>query len=383
MFELNARRNFFVISFLVFSVASIATAQQAINVSQGIDYASLQDALSNATNGNIIQLYPGVYQEDDISIPVGVNVTVRGSGMGVTIIDGSNGSNTRGVFELNDSGQTTATVIQDLTIQNDVRGFNFGATGGAVFLRGNVSLTLRRVEFVGNTAPAGAGGARAVHVVNGAKVRLESCQILDNDGANGTAIIANGSGSDAYMLNTLVQHEAEPLSVVSDANMTAINSTLVGQVHVGSTGHFAGVNCVMTDSAAVDAGGSTGILQSVFPGATSGNIDGAPTFVNAAARDYLLAAGSLGIDMANMFSYESAFGPYVDANGEDRFVNDTNASDSGFGPLAFLDAGAFEYQAEPAPTSEFCPGDMNGDGAINGLDTQMFVQALILGATCP
>lgn len=41
------------------------------------------------------------------------------------------------------------------------------------------------------------------------------------------------------------------------------------------------------------------------------------------------------------------------------------------------------WTADPGPTNCVCPGDMNGDGALDGQDVQGFVECLIAGDHCP
>ncbi|MCA9254615.1 MAG: hypothetical protein KDA33_03215 [Phycisphaerales bacterium] len=361
--------------------AGAANGQTISNYSQGTTHATLQDALDQATNGNIIQIGPGVLYEDNLRIPAGVNVTIRGGGQGATFIDGTGGSSAKGVFELIDSQQGFETIIQDLTIRNDVRGAASGGTGGAVFMSGDVRLTLRRVTLTGNRGIVGFDGARAVHVRNGAKVRLRECRVLDNDGANGAAIIISGASSEASLTGALIQHGSDAISVENQGTLYVVGCTIVGAVAIDASGYLGGTNSILTEGYAVAAGGQVGLLRCLYPGATSGNVDGDAIFVDADARDYRLAAGSPGIDAASMISHVDGVGTFVDLAGRDRIVDDSGTADTGLGELRCLDIGAYEYQGDEATST--CPGDMNGDGVVNGLDTQLFVIELLAGGVCP
>src|SRR5206468_9525245 len=65
-----------------------------------------------------------------------------------------------------------------------------------------------------------------------------------------------------------------------------------------------------------------------------------PRFVNAAAADYHLLAGSPAIDAATSAAAEW---PATDAGGAAR-VDDPRVADTGEGPVTFGDLGAFEFE---------------------------------------
>jgi hypothetical protein len=53
----------------------------------------------------------------------------------------------------------------------------------------------------------------------------------------------------------------------------------------------------------------------------------------------------------------------VDLDGNARFVDDPDTTDTGVGEPPFVDMGAYEYQGGTS-----CPGDLTGDGMIDGAD---------------
>ncbi|MCA9254197.1 MAG: hypothetical protein KDA33_01110, partial [Phycisphaerales bacterium] len=119
----------------------------------------------------------------------------------------------------------------------------------------------------------------------------------------------------------------------------------------------------------------------LYAGATGDNIDGAPTFVDAASGDYRLAPGSLGIDAADYNTYLTSFGSSSDLSDATRTV-DSCIADTGSGLISYLDIGAYETQ-DDGPDSDgdgvpdacdVCPGfddniDSDGDGVPDGCDT--------------
>jgi cytoskeletal protein CcmA (bactofilin family) len=171
-------------------------------------FASIKHALSVATAGDTIHVYPGDYTEEfPLTIPVGV--TVKGEGIRSVIIRPTAGTNTNDAFLLN--GETT---VEELTISgfyspgyafkyapgytatsrspyirnitvitegssvaaatnspDDPRGFNDGDAGKGVFLDGavatsssvNTALLFHSVTFI-------TPGVDAVVLTNGARV---------------------------------------------------------------------------------------------------------------------------------------------------------------------------------------------------------------------
>ncbi|MBK7403643.1 MAG: hypothetical protein IPJ41_03155 [Phycisphaerales bacterium] len=108
-------------------------------------------------------------------------------------------------------------------------------------------------------------------------------------------------------------------------------------------------------------------VQRGYPG--QGNIDADPRFADAGSGDYHTLAGSPCIDAGNNPSVP--FGVDLDLDGKPRFVDDPFTSDTGGGVAPLVDIGPYEYQG--------CPGDFNGDGAVNTLDVLAFLNAWTAG----
>jgi len=143
-------------------------------------YASVVQALSAATAGDTIHVYPGVYTEIfPLTVPVGV--TVKGQGLRSVTIQPTVGTNTNSAFLLN--GEST---VEDLMITNfyapgyafefapgftvttrspyirnitvittgstttveDPRGFNAGDAGGGAYIDGSVAtINFKRSKY--------------------------------------------------------------------------------------------------------------------------------------------------------------------------------------------------------------------------------------------
>jgi len=88
-------------------------------------YATLTRALSVATSGDTIHIYPGTYTESfPLTVPVGV--TVKGVSLRSVTIQPTIGTNTNNAFLLN--GETT---ISDITVANFYQGYAFSFANGA------------------------------------------------------------------------------------------------------------------------------------------------------------------------------------------------------------------------------------------------------------
>jgi hypothetical protein len=109
-------------------------------------------------------------------------------------------------------------------------------------------------------------------------------------------------------------------------------------------------------------------VQDGWGGAGASNIDTDPMFVDADGpdddpltledNDYRLGGGSLCIDAGDNAAVPA--GVTTDLDGNPRFVDDPDTTDTGIGFGPIVDMGAYEFQP--------CPEDVNGDGVVNVLD---------------
>jgi hypothetical protein len=104
-----------------------------------------------------------------------------------------------------------------------------------------------------------------------------------------------------------------------------------------------------------------------------------PTFANAAAGDYTLAARSVGIDSA-----DSTVAPSVDLSGRPRW-DDPLVPNSGSGPIPFVDRGAVEWTPPPAaPPAAPPPLSVRAISALTrrGIKHGVYAVRLTCNATC-
>ncbi|MCA9297170.1 MAG: right-handed parallel beta-helix repeat-containing protein [Phycisphaerales bacterium] len=152
-------------------------------------FSSIQSAINFASDGDVIQIAPGTYHQSfDLK---GKAITVRGSGMSSTIIDGSG---------LNDtlircmSGEEASTVIEDMTVRDGIGAFLLSFYQGGGLYVFNAKPTIRRIRFASNYAD-GAGGGVSCFL---ASPTIEDCIFINNEagfGGDGGGAIAMQGGS--------------------------------------------------------------------------------------------------------------------------------------------------------------------------------------------
>lgn len=378
-------------------------------------FDALAGSIQNAVNGlepsDTILLGPGTISESGIVIDK--PLTIRGQGIGVTIIDGGM---TDRVFQIQfadlnggassfpDTG--VPVVFEDLTIRN---GLTTGP-GGGINIPGNTgNYRFSRVRFENNQAMT--GGAFAIGqmtFVQTSDFLIEGCEfegntatdsggactfadwprthrivnsLFRNNSASTAAAAISTIGSTAAEVHisncTFVEH---PLNSTGDDSLLRVGA-MGGSIQVANSivadnvsGRLQGGHSGSSIRRSVLGPGTT--LQSFSNGA--GNTTVAPTFVDAPGGDFRLASGSSGIDIGDLPWYYSLGGGGRDQGGDPRFINDPLTTDTGTAGSS-LDAGAYEYQTTDTDTS--CPGDINGDGVIDTADLGILIG--VFGTGCP
>lgn len=243
------------------------------------DFATIQEAIDAAFNGDEVVVEPGVHLEHSIDFR-GKAVTVRSldpsdpSVVASTVVDGGGGGS---VFVLT-SGETTASVLAGLTI-----------TGGAAFDGGGVllrdsSATIDRSVVTGNSATFGNGGG--IFSDNGSVVVVGST-ISGNSAAdcsdpepvcgNGGGIYAVG-GAPVVDGSTFADNTAEAegggvyqsAGVLSGVVVTGNQATLGGGVRLLDM-RAEGLQVGPGNTASADGGGMYVSHGTVADSTVSGN----------------------------------------------------------------------------------------------------------------
>jgi|GEM_PF-2082505 len=402
----------------------------AVNVNQGIAYATIKAAVNASSPGDVIELGECVYNERSIRLS-DKNIVIRGQGPGVSIIDpnGTSGN----VFRIESGDQST---FSHFTIRNAKAGNN--NTGGAATIRGASIATFENVTFE-NVDSRGFSAGTIYNGTSGSST-FRDCRFLNDIGGNqvhGAMFVGEGGGSYSFT-NCLFAGQRGGVTALyfntflPSTGTTFVNCTFADYDRdhfIESFGNETEVrvyNCVFDDSAPAFLAHFNGIVdaaRSLYPGAIGDNYDGTPSFVDAANGDFTLAPGSIGIDAADHDRYVAALGGDFDVIGNSRFV-DSCLEDAGLGVVTYMDLGAIESQndgpdtnndgspdicdtacsggpigdvnldtfvdlndidafaavlidPDSATDAQNCAADANQDGNVNGLDVQAFMTLLI------
>ena len=375
---------------LFFVMSSYATTRY-VNVSNatpsspyltlGSASTNIQWAINVATNGDEIWVSPGVYRIDSpVQVPGTKRVSLRSTQSRAAIIDAQRLC--RGMVI---SG--TNSLVEGFTIRNGVTNENYG---GGIYLFG--PCTVRDCLITSNQA-WGAGGLfiyaasalvenctiqsnLATHVGGGVMLynhstsTLSRCVIRGNVASNyGGGVLFDGAGT---VSNSWISDNRSILSYGGGVTMMQ-GGRLINAVVVGNRAQTSGggiyatggnmAHCTVVSNTAMGGGGGVRAFHftawnsivyynpassnenvyaesSVFSNCcTTTNLGGsnfmrAPTFMNRAARDYHLVAGSSCVD-------SGATNPAVniDYDGSPRPVAGTTSGQARY------DVGAFEFQA--------------------------------------
>ncbi len=273
--------------------------------------------------GNSARLFGmggGMYNES--SSPTVTNCTFSGNSAG----DGGGMHNRTG---------SSPTVTNCTFSGNFVSGAFTRGSGGGMYNLGS-SPTVTNCSFSGNSAFDTGGGMYN----KSSSPTVTNCTFSGNT--------ANGFGGGGGMYNFGRPFPAMP---------TVSNCILWGD----SLGEISGTGTPTVQYSNIQGG---------FPGI--GNIDADPLFVDPDNGDYRLSAGSPCIDAGNNNAIVNLTD--TDLDGNPRFADDPNTSDTGCGLPVVVDMGAYEYQGVPA---EVVFGDLNGDGIATFIGDLMILNGCV------
>jgi parallel beta-helix repeat protein len=230
---------------------------------------------------------------------ISLNVITSGSGGGISLFAAG-----------------TPTIRNNIISGNSASGISPCSEGGGIWIVNQSDAEIVQNLIVGNQATCGAGiywlvpsGARGPYLLNNT--------IANNDGASGSAILADGFQARTLLVNNLVI--ATPGQTALLCGLFTPSAPMIRTSDVFSAGGLA------YDGSCADQTGQ------------DGNISADPVFVDQSAADYHLQADSPAIDVGD----KGATGlPETDLDGNPRVI------DGGSGQ-AIVDMGSFEF----APTT--------------------------------
>jgi hypothetical protein len=220
---------------------------------QNDPFASVVKALSVATSGDTIYIYPGTYTEVfPMTVPVGV--TVRGAGIRSVLIQPTSGTRDKDAFLLN--GETT---VEDLTV--GYFEYNAGANTGHAFRYATNFRVTTRSPYVRNISV----------ITQGSTVRLgtnpadDPRGFLAGDAGRGgffDGSIANSASKDVSMLFHAVTFITPGINCITSTNGVRIewlNSFIYFALRgfnltTGTTGQFGTAQTALKIPAAIRVG---------------------------------------------------------------------------------------------------------------------------------
>ncbi|MEE2972924.1 MAG: right-handed parallel beta-helix repeat-containing protein, partial [Planctomycetota bacterium] len=251
--------------------ASAASGQTTRTVcASGCQYTSINAAIDDANNGDVIQLSAETYFEGEQIDTDGKAITLRGvldkAGEPASVLDGSG---THRVL-ICQSGETSKTVFQNLVIQN---GWS-GSGGGGMFNTGS-SPTLTDCTFTGNSAAEIGGGM----FNTGSSPTLTNCSFEINSadyvGGGGMANQASSSPtlSDCTFTNNSADYNGGGMFNITNSSPTLNDCTFAG--NSATNGYGGGMynhrgtppltGCTFTSNSAERSGGGMFNLESSPP----------------------------------------------------------------------------------------------------------------------
>ncbi len=256
---------------------------------------------------------------------------------------------------LNGAGGVYCTGSGTTSLTNCVLNGNRGsAVGGLYLFSGTAILTHCTVVSnypLANTGCAGCNGG----LLNTGSLQLKNCILWGN------------VGKDMAAVGQSAQISGSTPSVTSRCCIQGWNGSLGGVGNIGDDPRLVDFDG-LDNSPGTDDDNLR--LLSVSPCIDRGGI----VAVNDAA------------DAADLDGDADCSEPLpLDLDRRPRRYDFPGAPDVGKGTEPIVDIGAYEFSAGDADICNggLCPGDLNRDGFVNGLDTQAFVDLLLIGAVCP
>jgi len=302
---------------VAFTISTLSTAHSAvITVKQlgGGDYTNIGDAISNAYQGDIIEIYAGVYEE---AVIIDKELTLKGMGPQVVEVV---------------TPQQAAAITVNTSSPASISGFKISSeTHGIVFPVGDFTCEIK------NCVIEGCGGS-GIYLKNTIPFNLS---ILNN------TIVSNVSDG----IHLEVTGMSPSCTAVVAGNVIAFNGGygLYDYARYGTTANFISYNDVFTNSA--------GNYYSVSAGL--GDISENPQFINQVAGNYALSSNSSCINTGREGS------PYNDPDGSRNDMGAYGGPDcAGFWPYPPGAPIISNISATPTSVAKGSPVTINATGEV-------------------
>ena len=384
-------------------------------------YGSLRYALSQATSGDTIHIYPGVYQEiTPLTVPVGV--TVKGHSIRSVILEPTGATHTNDIFLLN--GEST---IEDVTIRNfyspgyafkfannftvtsrspyirnvsvitqgtqtpanDPRGFDQGDAGRGAYLDGSLAnAASREAGCLFHSVTFITPGVDALTITNGTRVEWLNCftyfankGLYAVDGTTGlkgtgkTAVRVDGlTGGSITAGNTFSYYDTDGTTVLATGTIASVDADDKFYVNGNlSALQVASIRNSKTVTRYQNPVTDTGIKKF---GASSLQLDGTQDYIGVTSNNDF----GFGTDD---FTVEGWF--YFDSVAAVTNLFDFRAgAGSDIAPVVYIDAGGelrfYSYSADRITGSTLTTGQWYHIAVSrNGNDTKLFLDGTLEG----
>jgi len=362
------------------------------------DHTTIQEAINAAGNNDIITVRPGTYNENinflgkpvrltsndpaDRSV-VDETVIAVDSGYSVTFDQAEGSGSVLAGFTISGRGilcDGTSPLIAKNTIKDCQTSGIEGRALAAPTVLGN--------KITGNSALKGGGisecnGLIAYNVISGNTATERGGALVGCNGTVANNLISGNTAESGGGLcsclavagiinNTIIGNMATIDGGALFDCPTTVSNNIIAYNEAASGGGIHGPSLSSYNDLWDNDGGN--YAAGAAPG--TGDISADPLFVIAGYRSdtwedgsYHLLAGSPCIDAGNN---ATTAGATIDLDGQDRFFDDPDTSDSGSGTAPVVDMGAYEFRICGS-----CLGDMTGDGWISPLDVDAMVNLLL------
>jgi parallel beta-helix repeat protein len=246
------------------------------------------------------------------------------------------------------------------TVTNCTFSVNESSNGGGMLNQTNSNPTVTNCKFNKNEATKGGGMlnlSRSRPIVN-------HCIFSGNTASN--------SGGGMY------NHDSRP--TLRNCTFTT-NTAFIGGGIFNHRDPSILTNCILwgdTPDEIFDIETSSDLdycdIQGGWSGRGGNNIDADPCFVNVSSGDLRLSTPASPCVDAGESTILLNERIYLDLDGKHRYVDIDSVDDTGYGPLEFLDIGAYEFNCN------YTAGDSNCDGVVDFKDLGILCNNWLSGA---
>ena len=380
-------------SLLLLGLLSMAAEAGGVTYNVPVN-GDIQAAINGASDGDTIQLAAGQYDITTTINTLGKQVTLLGTvgrnGEPTSVLDGGGAVRVLAC----QSGETDATVFENLVVQNGFTTGSFPGTRGGGMFNDASSPTLLNCTFAGNSADVGGGMAN----VNSSSPTLADCTFTGNSAdAGGVGGGMNNFSSSPTLLNCTFAGNSASIVGGGMANVISSSPTLTGCTFAGNSAAEGGGMYNFSSSSPTLADCTfTGNSASFTCGGMANFSSSSPTLNDCTFTSNSAESGTGG----GMYNYDDSSPTLTDCNfcGNTSTLGNRNIDGdaidgSSSGNLLLLncnpgdvnfdlavDSGDLGYLLALWGASSVLNADINQDGQVNGSDLA-FILSYFGGAT--